>query len=394
MSPSRIETSPSVIPPLGTNVIQSSTNSSRLESYLPTVTTQSHASSLLILPNGDILCAWFGGKQEGIPDISIYVSRLPRESDTWSLAEKLSNDPLRSEQNPLLFQAPQGSVWALWTSQDGGNQESAVVKKRVSVDGGLTWGHVQTLFDDKGTFIRQPIVVTQNDTWIIPIFKCRAQNGERWIGNDDISCVRASPDQGATWTETEVPNSFGCVHMAILPLKSGKYISLFRSRWADFIYSSSSDDGIHWNEPKATKLPNPNAGIGATVLKSGKVALLYNHSSANGIKEKREGLYDDIASARDTRKNQGPKHGGRVAVWGAPRAPLCLALSGDEGKSWKSTTLEEGDGYCMTNNSEQKLNRELSYPSIIEGDNETLHIAFTFWRQTIKYIRLKKEFFE
>ncbi|KAH6684621.1 BNR repeat-like domain-containing protein [Halenospora varia] len=394
MSPSRVVVSPSIIPPLGTTVKRVSALPSRCESYLPTTTTQSHASNLLLLPSGDLLCAWFGGKQEGIPDISIYASRLPANSETWLEAEKLSDDPARSEQNPILFQSPQGPVWLLWTSQDGGNQESAIVKKRISLDGGKTWGQVETLFGDEGTFIRQPVVVLNDGAWVVPIFKCRAEKGERWIGNDDISCVRVSRDQGVTWEETEVPNSYGCVHMAIIPLKSGKYLGLFRSRWADFIYSSTSDDGVHWDQPSPTELPNPNAGIGATILKSGRVALLYNKSSGKGIKEKREGLYDDITSSDDTRKNQRPKHGGHVAIWGAPRAPLCFAISDDDGTTWKSKILEDGDGYCMTNNSEQKLNRELSYPSIVVGEDGTIHAAFTFWRQTIKYVRLREDFIE
>ncbi|KAG4433009.1 hypothetical protein IFR05_011524 [Cadophora sp. M221] len=396
MSPSKteVQATPSLIPPLGTTLTQISTTPSRQESYLPTTTPQSHASNLLLLPNGDLLCAWFGGKQEGIPDISIYISRLPSLTNTWLPAEKISNDATRSEQNPILFQSPslRGEVWVLWTSQDGGNQESAIVKKRVSNDGGLTWGADETLFDEPGTFIRQPIVVVRGGIWVLPVFKCRVQKGERWVGNDDISCVKASRDQGATWIETEVPMSFGCVHMAILPLRSGMYLALFRSRWADFVYTSSSEDGIHWNEPRPTELPNPNAGIGATVLGDGRVVLLYNRSSGKGIKEKREGLYDDITSADDTRKNQGSKHGGRVAIWGAPRAPLCLAVSDDEGKTWRSRLVEDGDGYCMTNNSEQKLNRELSYPSIVADRNGTIHVAYTFWRQTIKYVKLGEDF--
>ncbi|KAL5314199.1 hypothetical protein ACEPPN_018624 [Leptodophora sp. 'Broadleaf-Isolate-01'] len=394
MSPSKTESTPSVIPPLGITLKRISSAPSRQESYLPTTTPQSHASNLLLLPNGDLLCAWFGGKQEGIPDISIYISRLQSGSDTWQPAEKMSHDATRSEQNPVLFQSPSpdGPVWLLWTSQDGGNQESAIVKKRVSQDGGKTWSEVETLFDDPGTFIRQPIVVVKGGTWVLPVFKCRAQPGERWVGNDDISCIRASRDQGATWVETEVPKSFGCVHMAVVPLKNSTYLGLFRSRWADFVYTSTSEDGIHWTEPKPTDLPNPNAGIGATVLASGRVVLLYNHSSGLGIKKKREGLYDDITPADDTRKNQGSNHEGRVAIWGAPRAPLCLAVSDDDGTTWKSRLVEDGDGYCMTNNSEQKLNRELSYPSIVADGNGTIHAAFTFWRQTIKYVRLGEDF--
>jgi predicted neuraminidase len=214
------------------------------------------------------------------------------------------------------------------------------------------------------------------------------------VGNDDISCVRVSNDKGITWKETEVPNSYGCVHMAIVRLRNSTYLGVFRSRWADNIYTSTSPDGINWSEPKPTTLPNPNAGICVDVMPSGRVILIYNHSSAAQSKGRREGLYDDIGSADDVRNNQGPKHGGKTAFWGAPRAPLCFGFSDDEGKTWQSKVIEDGDGYCMTNNSEKKLNRELSYPSIVVEDDGTVHVAFTFWRQMIKYVKLTQDFAE
>jgi predicted neuraminidase len=45
----------------------------------------------------------------------------------------------------------------------------------------------------------------------------------------------------------------------------------------------------------------------------------------------------------------------------------------------------------MTNNSEQKLNRELSYPSSTIGMDGSIHIAYTYWRQKIKHVRLDLE---
>lgn len=389
--PSAITAKPSTIPELGTTLKVISTTSPRSESYLPSPTIQSHASNLLLLPSGDLLCAWFGGSQEGIPDISIYVSRLPSGNDTWSPAEKLSHDNTRSEQNPVLFRTPAGALWLLYTSQDGGNQETAIIQKRVSNDDGLTWGPVETLFGDAGIFIRQPVVVLRGGAWVVPIFKCRAEPGERWVGNDDISCIRVSKDEGATWTETEVPNSYGCVHMAITALQNGSYLAVFRSRWADNVYLSRSADGISWSVPEPTTLPNPNAGICIATLPSGRVALVYNASSSADSTERREGLYDDIGAGDDGRRSQSVKHG-KSAFWGAPRAPLSYAVSDDEGKTWKSRVIEDGDGYCMTNNSEKKLNRELSYPSIWVEGNGTVHVAFTFWRQKIKYVKLTEEF--
>ena len=55
------------------------------------------------LKSGDILCVWFSGTQEGMADISIYLSRLKKGEAEWSVPVKLSEDPTTSEQNPVLF---------------------------------------------------------------------------------------------------------------------------------------------------------------------------------------------------------------------------------------------------------------------------------------------------
>lgn len=84
-------------------LLRNQTDSSRIDAYLPTNCVQNHAANLLVLPNGDVLCTWFGGTQEGIADISAYYSRLEKGSNCWSPAIKLSDDATRSEQNPVFF---------------------------------------------------------------------------------------------------------------------------------------------------------------------------------------------------------------------------------------------------------------------------------------------------
>ena len=46
-----------------------------------------------------------------------------------------------------------------------------------------------------------------------------------------------------------------------------------------------------------------------------------------------------------------------------------------------------GDGYCLSNNSRDGLNREFSYPTITT-DGGRLHIAFTRFRQAIEYVEV------
>jgi predicted neuraminidase len=68
---------------------------------------------------------------------------------------------------------------------------------------------------------------------------------------------------------------------------------------------------------------------------------------------------------------------------------MTLAISDDGGLTWPlRRDLETGDGYCITNNSRDGLNREYSYPSIVGSDGDVLHIAFTRFRQAIEYVRV------
>ena len=367
----------------------------RITAMLPSPCPQNHAANLLPLPNGDLLCVWFGGTQEGIADISIYCSRLNKGSDRWSAPQKLSEDAGRSEQNPVLFLAPDNVLWLLWTAQKSGNQDTAIVRCRQSQDMGRSWGAIGTLLDEPGTFIRQPIVVLPDGAWLLPVFYCRTLPGEKWIGDHDVSAVKISRDGGRSWRDVAVPESTGCVHMNIVPLQDGTLLALFRSRWADFIWQSRSvDGGESWSAPQPTGLPNNNSSIQATTLANGDLALVFNNMSAEGASERRASLYDEIEDEADSEAAvvaaQPAAHGGRTAFWGAPRAPMTLAISQDGGRSWPwQRNLEEGDGYCMTNNSQQRLNRELSYPSIKQGPDGMLHIAWTWHRQAIKYARVK-----
>ena len=160
--------------------------------------------------------------------------------------------------------------------------------------------------------------------------------------------------------------------------------------------SLSIDGGLTWSEPKPTELPNNNSSIQATRLADGRLALVYNHSSAENAGERRLSLYDEIEDEEETSGDEpAPVHPApvraRTAFWGAPRAPLCLAISADGGRTWPDRrVIEDGDGYCMTNNSTDRRNRELSYPSVHQMPDGSLQIAFTYHRQAIKHIRIER----
>jgi predicted neuraminidase len=368
----------------------------RRECFIPSRCVQAHAANLTLLANGDLACVWFGGTQEGVPDIAVQFSRLAKGSDQWTPTVALSDDPTRSEQNPLLFPAPDGTLWLIWTAQISGNQDTAIVRCRKSYDHGASWGPIETLFGPRpegGTFMRQPMVVLDNGDWLLPIWVCTSIPGRKWVGDEDVSAVKISSDQGKSWTEVPVPGSLGHVHMSILDMKDGTLLAFFRSRWADNIHRSrSTDGGRSWSVPEPTELPNNNSSIQAVRLADGKIAMVFNASSAADATERRLSLYDDIEEEGDTREQAAPVDGVRSTFWGVPRAPMTVAISADGGLTWPHRrNLETGDGYCMTNNSREKINREFSYPTILQSPDGALHIAYTYYRQAIKYVRVGED---
>lgn len=362
----------------------------RAEAFLPSPTVQNHAANLSLLPDGTLACVWFGGTMEGMGDISIYMSRLASGSDVWSAPEKMSDDPQKSEQNPMLFNAPDGKVWLLYTSQTSGHQDGAVVKCRISSDGGKTFGEVSTLCDVPGTFVRQPIVVNDRGEWLLPVFRCIGVPGARWSGDVDTAAVLVSNDAGASWTMHDVPDSIGAVHMNIVPLGGDEMVAVYRNRFSEQVLRSRSHDGgRNWSAPEPTDLPNNNSSVQAVRTSDGRIAVVYNHANASMSEDRRLSLYDEIAGDEAETAAEVVEPVGRKAVWGVPRAPLSLAFSSDSGESFGGRVdLETGDGFCLTNNSKDGLNREFSYPSILASPDGAIHVAFTYFRRAIKYIRL------
>ena len=332
--------------------------------------TTAHGPGLLETPAGTLLCCWFAGTFEGDTDVNIVVSRLEKGTDAWSAPTMISTDNDFSNQNPSLFNAPDGSIWALYTSQRGREpgkdnmQYTSVVKRQVSTDDGLTWGEPEVVLPEEGTFARQPIQVLSNGRWIYGLWLC-TDSATGLAG--DPSAFAVSDDQGATWKRVDMPNSSGRVHPSVVELEDGHLVAFMRSREADFIYRSESTDfGDTWTEPVATPLPNNNSGIGAMKLASGRIAITYNHNSA-------------------------PATYGKTGAWPALRNPVSIALSEDGGLTFPLIRhVERGEGYMGDEN--KFNNRQYEYPTIMQTADGMIHVAYA-WRTRagVKWVTLSED---
>jgi predicted neuraminidase len=347
--------------------------------FLPSPRAQNHAAFLHRRADRTLACAWFAGALEGKADICIHLSKLVEGSKRWSEPNQVTDDPNRSEQNPVLFEPPDGRQLLFHTAQPGGDQDRCVIRLREigkpPVDLSLPLG----------SFVRARPIMRHDGAWLLPLFHCVHSPGTRWTGRNDFASVAISSDGGATWRRVEVPGSTGCVHMTLVPVTDSHIVAFFRRRQADFVYRCESNDGGEtWSEPAPTDVPNNNSSIAAVRIQDGRIAMVCNPVNGQLDPSRRASLYDELCD--DDRPEAG---GGCTPTWGVSRAPLILVFSSDYGKTFgQHITLAEGPGSCLSNNSEDGKNKELSYPAMSETDAGDIDVCFTYHRRAIAHIHV------
>jgi predicted neuraminidase len=306
-------------------------------------TPECHASTIVSTPTG-LVAAWFGGKHEKNPDVGIWVSRF--EDDQWTRPNEVVNG-VQSGQlrhpcwNPVLFQpttgplllfykvGPTPSTWwgMLVTSNDGGKSWNKPTK--LGKDSAI--GHIV------GPVKNKPIELSDGS-----ILCPSSSEHNNWRVHFELT-----KDQGKTW-EVIGPihdgTKFNAIQPSILTYKNGSMQVMCRTKEGVIAESWSTDGGQTWSQPAATHLPNPNSGTDAITLADGRQLLVYNHTV----------------------------NGGEFPVG---RNMLNVAIS-DDGKTWQPViTLERDQG-------------EYSYPAVIQAANGTIHIAYTWRRQTVKHVTI------
>lgn len=344
------------------------------EAYLPIAFPSSHAANLIALRNGDLLCAWYAGLWEGDSNVAIAMSRLRKASDKWTLPGVVARKPGYALENPVPFEPPNGPLWVFHTSQlANAGQSNSQIFSVTSQDAGRHWTQPKLLFAQPGSFDRQRLLAAGR-TWIFPMYYTPSSGitGEGALRN--YSAIQISGDEGLTWKECIVPESQGLVQPDVIEVSPTHFQAFFRSRWADWVYTSSSSDGCVWTPPTATQIPNNNSSIQVFRLSNGHLVIAFNNSQAT------------TKRAKSTT---------------APRWPLTVALSTDGGRTWPWVRdVETGSEVPIESlpdvigGTDVKRERgaffdhfySYEYPPIVQTSDGVIHMAYTFRRRTIKYI--------
>ena len=359
-------------------------------------TPMCHGSCLTALPNGSLLCVWFGGSREGAADTEIYFSvgrpcytavkeKKPdsgrehihdgRVQETlevscdWTEPVCITNMP-EACWNPVLLVQHEHVLLFFKTGNKIADWKTMVMLSRTDP---VYWGHPRPLVPGDSTGGRGPV---RTKPILLPSGRiCAGGSIER--GEWQCFCDY-SDNYGITWNRTallglnllalnlpeagehgqaepvavsELPplsaqsfNGRGVIQPVIWQ-EMGRLHMYMRST-EGYIYSSvSEDEGKHWTDPQPTELYNNNSGFDVIRVPGGRLFLACNPVRGN---------------------------------WGA-RTPLALFMGREDGSRWEMfLRLEKGKG-------------EFSYPSLTYAFNglwvsytynrENIAVAFLTWRE-------------
>ena len=211
-----------------------------------------HGSSLVELPNGDLLVAWFHGSGERTADdVRILGARMSAGATTWSAPFLLADTPGFPDTNSTLLLAPVSAgghrLWLFWPTIQANLWESALMKYKVSTDfegaGPPVWQWQDVLHMKPGDGFHD-LVASRTDEYFRSL---------GFTGATDP----AAPEAVRRWAAHNLEQAadkltrrlgwFTRAHPVVLPLPSGGQRLLVGLYSDGFSFASAtySDDGGH-----------------------------------------------------------------------------------------------------------------------------------------------------
>jgi predicted neuraminidase len=348
-----------------------------------------HASSIVSLPNGDILAAWYQGSGEReANDVRIMGSRLKKGSKLWSKPFLMADSPDLPDCNPVLFLNGKNKLFLVWIVVLAHRWEFSLLRIRTSVDyllgnGAPLWDWQDELFlhpdqrfarelaskyrgelkkgSDSISFASRfgdSLIAASKDLsktgigWMTRIQPLRLSNGRillpLYSDGFSMSLIAISDDDGGTWRPSLPIVGRGNVQPALVQMKNGHLVAYMRDNGEEpnrVQISESSDSGFSWTAAGKSEIPN-TASVELLKLQDSRWAF----------------VGDDVDDGRYR---------------------LSLYISDDEGKTWKGKwALEQVP----------KGKGSFSYPCIIQTADGFLHISYSYslpgQGESIKYLEV------
>ena len=401
------------------------TSSFLQKQIFPYTKDHTHGSTIVELPNGDLLAAWFQGSGERwADDVRIMGARLHRGDTVWCQPFIMADVPGFPDINPALFLDKDQRLWLVWYTVIANQWSTSLPTYRISThymqkNGPPQWDWQQVLFVKPGNktehgiqpndkFVRsiekqvniygkqiremqgeQSSMYQQWKMWKKDLlFKARGENMIRKGYYINTAGQRVDTLLGypyfrrVGWQTKNKAVVLGSGHI-ILPLYSDGF---------DFSLMALTDDGgRHWHFSNPLVAPG-DIQPSIAIKKNGTLAtymrdngpppqrLMYSESTDSG------NTWSPVTDSQLPNPGSGAdivtlKNGHWVLAYNDTeegRHSLAVSLSEDEGKTWPWTRHLERD------TRDPGIATSASYLSIIEGQNGIIHIVYSYSRNDLK----------
>lgn len=178
---------------------------------------------------------------------------------------------------------------------------------KVSNDNGKTFGPPVEITSPPGYHVmnNDRITILSNGRWLAPV----ASTPDVHKNNHFVCTCFISDDMGLTWRQSKGSVDYakrGAMEPEVFELKDGNVLMIFRTQLGHIGSSLSSDGGETWSKPESWGVRAPEAPATLRRIPStGDLMLIWNDNYEPGA-----------------------GHGGK-------RSPLTVAISDDEGQTWK-----------------------------------------------------------
>jgi predicted neuraminidase len=339
-----------------------------------------HSSSIVQLKDGSFLACWFYGSGErSANDVRVQGARLAKGASSWSPVFLMVDTPNLPDCNPVLYVDRREHLWLFWIVPVANRWERSVLKYRRAEDylgdGAPRWSWQDSIHLVPGEAFAKRFAsgfrelksgearyeesmwaeyavqysrlltqaaadpVKRQTGWMTRTHPLELPSGRFLVplySDGFNACLMAiSDDGGGTWRASQPIIGLGPIQPSVVREGDGTLVAYMRdsgARPGRVLRATSSDEGETWSVALDTEIPNPGASVEAIRLRDGRWVMAYN---------------DDENGRND----------------------MTLALSDDEGKTWKwKRTLEDSPD----------RSRSFAYPSLIQSADELLHLTYSF----------------
>ncbi len=243
-----------------------------------------HASTLAVLPNGELLVVWWAGARESAPDVAIYAATW--HDGRWSPARRVLTREQLGEQlgfgvrrlgNPAVWVAGDGRIHLYVVATGLGGWAASRIVQMVSNDQAAQFSVVRVLplspLLNTSVLVRTPPIELTHGGWLLPAYF--------ELGNKYPLVVAFSADGTPAWTR-RIGRSTTSLQPTLVPVSATELHALMRDNGAQrrVQQAISVDMGRTWRDLPAAELINHDNSMVALRLTDGGYVLVHNDTLA------------------------------------------------------------------------------------------------------------------